>query len=34
LADSTASTLLKAGLSEKDANLLVERAREVLGILP
>lgn len=34
LADSAASTLLKAGLSEKDANLLVERAREVLGILP
>jgi len=34
LADSTASRLLEAGLPEKDANLLVERAREVLEILP
>jgi hypothetical protein len=34
LADSTASRLLEAGLPEKDANLLVGRAREVLEILP
>lgn len=34
LADSTASRLLEAGLPEDDANLLVERAREVLETLP
>ncbi len=34
LADSTASKLLETGLPESSVNLLVERAREVLQILP
>ncbi|MEM1569811.1 MAG: restriction endonuclease [Candidatus Bathyarchaeia archaeon] len=34
LADSNVSKLLEAGLTEDEANLLIERAREVLKILP
>ncbi|MBS7612957.1 hypothetical protein KEJ48_01730, partial [Candidatus Bathyarchaeota archaeon] len=34
LADLTASRLLEDGLPEDYANLLIERAREVLEVLP